>query len=173
MNVVWLLWRWWVSQFWHDMKTYFGSPLDVSVQEKATARTFSEYCNNIFPEVSMSIWRNSRRYVLGPSLHSAYVSNVRTSTRPHSWARPGLLIHPRSWWWWQLAEKLGLELGDSLWCWCRALSGAMIHAPIINTRFQAPFPTAVELLARFWVDGGWRYHSSLVYIQLHSEIVHP
>ena len=111
--------------------------------------------SNRFPEVTMSKWRNSRRYVLGPSLHSAYISNVRTGTRPHSWARPGLLIHPRSGW--QLAEKLGMELGDSLWCWCLGI--VWCHDSCSDNQQQIPDTASHSWeAARFWVDGGWMYH---------------
>ena len=61
-----------------------------------------------------------------------------------------------------------MELGDSLGVGALALSGAMIHTPIINSRFQTPLPAAVELLGF-----GLMEDECITCVKLHSEIVHP
>ena len=64
-----------------------------------------------------------------------------------------------------------MELGDSLGVGALALSGAMIHAPIINSRFQTPLPTAVELLGFGLMEE--LEDECITCVKLHSEIFHP
>ena len=113
--------------------------------------------NNSFPEVSMSKWRNSRRYVLVPSLHSAYISNVHTRHQA-AFLGPARSINTSPVW---VMVTTRRKARDGAWRLSLVLVPGIVwcHDSCSDNQHQIPGTTSHSCAAAsFWVDGGWRYH---------------